>query len=614
MNSRSSDIQRNPFAVKTPENLAAEEVVELFVPYPEYDNLQVAGHQFLHGHRGSGKSMMLRMLLPDCQMRARRCGFTELPFLGVYISVKATDINSPEYTRLELEPGGFVLSEHVLVGKMLSAFFVTLRDHCGFEGATGLDAAALRKFISDSLFKRLANAGWEPMGPEELADKMSVLELLNITIDVIDKIQAHTTKYVKSRAFTREVIPYRGPLLGFYDVLLPVFADIAKCAFFPSQSIYLLIDDADNLSLQQTKVLNSWVSYRSTNVVSLKISTQLNYKTRSTSSDMMIEAPHDFSEINFTSVHTGSVKEQYPKLVAEIVRRRLVRFGLPDPHPEQFFPEDVNQVSEIASIAAELREKWAINPTGGFRPGDDAYRQARPEYIRRLSSGAKQGARYKYSGFEQLVHISSGIIRFFLEPAARMFADQQTKNGDNVVSVIDPEIQDDAIRQQSNELLLKKFEELKTDMGATDATGKPPAELEKLSNVINGIGSLFQAHIMDGTASQRRVFSFTLSDSPPEEVRKILRLGVNYGFFYLDSIGKKSGMGREELYVLSRRLAPAFKLDPVGFSNHLSVTSAFIADIAERPTAFVNRLRRDGVANALGVYQQQLPLSGLADE
>ena len=66
-----SDLATNPFAVKTPENLKPQELVDLFVPYPEYENLQVSGHQFLHGHRGSGKSMMLKMMTPDAQCLTR---------------------------------------------------------------------------------------------------------------------------------------------------------------------------------------------------------------------------------------------------------------------------------------------------------------------------------------------------------------------------------------------------------------------------------------------------------------------------------------------------------------------------------------------------------------
>ena len=60
---KSNLLKKNPFTVSTPERLSAQDIVDLFVPYPEFGNLESSGHQFLNGHRGSGKSMMLRMLL-----------------------------------------------------------------------------------------------------------------------------------------------------------------------------------------------------------------------------------------------------------------------------------------------------------------------------------------------------------------------------------------------------------------------------------------------------------------------------------------------------------------------------------------------------------------------
>ena len=62
-----------PFSVETPELMDAQEICDLFVPNEEYYSLEVGGHVFLHGHRGSGKSMMFRRLSPDCQSILQTC-------------------------------------------------------------------------------------------------------------------------------------------------------------------------------------------------------------------------------------------------------------------------------------------------------------------------------------------------------------------------------------------------------------------------------------------------------------------------------------------------------------------------------------------------------------
>lgn len=593
--SSASDLRLNPFAVKTPETLDANELVNLFVPYPEFQNLQVSGHQFLHGHRGSGKSMMLRMMTPLAQCITAKCTLDELPYYGAYLSIKATEVNSIEYHRLEDESGGLVLSEHVLVTKLLSALFVSINVNCDLHNRSS--PAELQSFLENVLYKRLSYVGWDISSSHGLSAPIStnVDSLIKHMIDVFDSIQYNTSTYVKRRGFTKDYIPYLGPLLGFQDTLLPIVNGLKEYKILPNCPVFFLLDDADNLTLQQTKILNTWVSYRSTDTVSLKISTQMGYKTYLTSSGLLIEAPHDYSEINFTSVYTGSVKESYPKLVNDIVAKRLQRIGLSDVSPAQFFPEDPAQKDAIRAISDELKEQWQTSDKGGYRPEDDAYRFARPEYIRRLSGSSKQGARYKYAGFDQLVHISSGIIRFFLEPAARMFADQVKENGEQAVRFISPEIQDDEIRKQSDDLVVARFDDLKTDI-LNNSSINDLSNIDRLRNLIHAIGAVFQAHIMDKDASQRRVFSFSISDTPSDDLHKLLQAGVRYGYLYEDTIGKKSGIGRQKLYVLTRRLAPAFKLDPMGFSGYLSFTSQFLTEISINPGKHISRLRKNGLS------------------
>lgn len=585
MTKKQSEINKNPFSVKTPENLTAEELVDLFVPYPEFENLQVSGHQFLNGHRGSGKSMMLRMMSPDSQLRYLNCSLSELKYFGVYLSIKATELNAPEYTRLEKEIGGTILSEHVLTTKLLSTLFSTINEHCIEHIGSENLVSELQRVISLTLFNKLKYAGWREQLPDNLM--LDTKDILSFAINLVDEIHNKSVQYIKRRSFLGAAHPYEGALLGFQDVLLPIVKELSDRNILPKKApVYFLLDDADNLTEQQTQILNTWVSYRTTGCVSLKISTQLNYKTQKTVSGIKIEEPHDFSSINFTSVHTGSVKERYPKLVADIVKKRLNRYGIENVDPLIFFPEDEAQKRAIQDIANEIKDEWMPGKSG-YRPADDSYRFARAEYIRRLSGSSKQGSNYRYAGFEQLVHISSGIIRFFLEPAARMFTEQLLKNGTSHVDSISVAVQDKALREQSDQLLLHDFETLVEDTDSDEQLN----DITRLRNIVQGIGSLFKAHVMSKTSKQRRVFSFSISDTPSRDITKILKLGVVHGYFYVDSIGTKDGMGRTVLYVLTRRLAPSFSLDPIGFSNYLTVTNEFLIGISEKPQTYIRRIR-----------------------
>lgn len=59
---------KNPFEYKNPDAIAPKDIIDLFVPvFGEYYNIPLIGHTFINGARGSGKSMMFRYMMPDCQ-------------------------------------------------------------------------------------------------------------------------------------------------------------------------------------------------------------------------------------------------------------------------------------------------------------------------------------------------------------------------------------------------------------------------------------------------------------------------------------------------------------------------------------------------------------------
>jgi len=104
----------------------------------------------------------------------------------------------------------------------------------------------------------------------------------------------------------------------------------------------------------------------------------------------------------------------------------------------------------------------------------------------------------------------------------------------------------------------------------------------KLKNLIFAMGESFH-QILVSDRSERRVFSIALSNAPTEEIKEILDLGVQYGYLHEATIGNKKGTGRTLLYILSRRLAPQFTLDPTSFAGYLFVTNeALLAALHSR--------------------------------
>lgn len=598
---------KNPFVVKSPEDIGAEEANRLFVNVlTDLQKVEQPGHIMLNGPRGCGKSMIFRFLQADCQLLSRKCALGDLPYFGILIRIRNTSPNITELRRLADAPVRNMLNEHFITMYCAAAIFKYLSELVPKSATEDTNSELLdyyRAFME--LSKR---SGWRVTDNEAGAMPRSS--------DVFAAIHQRcngwyqdTIAFARALAFeSGERPPLRGPLCGYMDFLFPLLCDLKKLALMPRCPIYLLIDDADLLSYTQTRVLNSWIATRTSADVSLKLSTQLGYRTYRTSTGTMIDTPHDYSDINVIDVYTTR-RGRYVERVKEIVQKRLKLAGL-DIAPEEFFPPYDPQEQRIGQIAEDIRTGKHPLSGKGFRVADDVMRYARPEYFRELSGAAKSTPSYFYSGFEQLVHISSGLIRYFLEPAALMYGEQQAKHPDSTVNRIDPSIQHEMVSRSAEELMTTQFKRVGPEDSEIEEDPQRMSEFQqkkyRLQSLIEVLGGTFRAKLLSDDA-ERRVFSIAFTDSPDPTLLELFELGVQAGYFHRKTIGNKDGTGRTPLYILTRRLAPYFKLDPSSFAGYLFVTSARLWTAIQTPGATLRSIKREG-ASVLSVATGQLQL------
>lgn len=582
----------NPFAVQTPEDIDAADALALFVDvFTDFHKVLKPGHTFVHGPRGAGKSMMFRYILPDCQrleLRNKTDGkgsIADLEYFSVYIPIKLTNVKLTDLERLVDKHANHILNEHRLVSLILINLFDTL-EKLFSDDAEIIDKNEIKNFYSGVFCDLLADCGWDiSQGDLDFdADGKAYFQRMLL---ISSKIGRNFSKYTHRLWVAKESIGYDGPILGYLDFLLPLVEELKRLSFMPSGPLFLLIDDADNLNETQKTILNTWVSYRTTSDISIKASTQLNYENWLTITGQTIDSPHDYSEVNISAIYTTS-KGKYLERVKEIVRKRLngARIYV---DPREFFPPDEKQEEEIEKEKESIRRLFPTEGRG-YRVSDDVTRYARPNYIRRLKSASKSGPSYSYAGFDQLVHISSGIIRHFLEAASLMYSNMQSRNPAGEVTFIEPGVQDDVVRQLANQYLFSEFDKLQTGKGSEQV---PLVIARKLRNLIEAMGRTFEL-LLVSDASERRVFSIAFSDRPDEEITQVLRLGIRYGYFHESNIGTKDGTGRTKLYILTRRLAPHFSLDPTSFSGYKFVTTKAVHEAMIHPDRLVGRVRRKG--------------------
>jgi hypothetical protein len=588
----------NPFAVKSPESLSDKQISELFVDvFTDFSKIKDSGHTFIHGARGTGKSMMLRFLEPSVQLIAGkvRC-ISDLNFFAIHIPIRTANLSIPQLERL-MDSAYSSLAEHLLLMHIATRVFSDVSDLAAIDDLNSTESTELF-----ALFTQLMEASGGTV-----TETQDVAPLKQIVAACESEFRA-TIQYLKRLTFTKDPVAYNGALCGYIDFLIPLISKLKDLSFTPRGPVFLMLDDADNLPEGMQKIINTWVAMRTGPTVSLKVSTQLRYKTTRTLDGTLIESPHDYSEINIGTIYT-SRKEHYFERVSEIVKRRLdIHYPGMNLTPIEFFPVDEKQEREIEIVRQRLRENWEKGEGVGNRASDDVTRYAVPEYMASLAGSSKSSSTFSYAGFRNMVDISGGVVRAFLEPAALMYSEAEALGRFTVERPqIPAAIQDKILKEWSEELVLNEFDKLNRE-ARTSGDSERHETAVKLLNLVNGLGSLFRAALLS-RGSERKFFSFTLSGRPSEKLDRVLSLGVEWGYLQRSTIGTKEGLGRNTQYVLNRRLAPYYKLDPSSYAAYLQVTPEDLEVACDDPKRFArSRLEKKLKGKEQSAMQMTLPL------
>lgn len=593
----------NPFAVVSPEELTAEQADQLFVEvHSDYPEITRPGNTLITGARGCGKSMLIRCSLPDFLMVRNQKKFSELPYLSLNVSIKKTALNLADLQKLDNIHMPYLINEHFMTLHVLMYSFLYL-SKIDFE-INKYDQEAYEEFYNETYLRFLRLAGCQ----DDIAvDFSTPAKFFNSLYQHLINMANTFRPYILS-LYNKESpnFIYNLPLLSFARFILPVFTKMRDLPGFPmGKSILLFIDDADNLSKIQTEILNSWIASRTQPTISLKVFSQIGlYKTFLTSMGVLVESPHDYQELNISSKYTtrsnvDGTDFYYKKIMYVLIRRLKLAGYAPDVDAsdfpaiertlKEFFPSYAKQDEEIEIQIDRIRNGYGTSGRG-YRLNDDIRRYAVPNYIRKLAGESKSKPSFRYAGIETIIHLSSGIIRYLLDSAAKMYdvaSKSVRREGGDGVLYIPTDIQNAVMRDKADFYLfseLPKSAELSEYNNDSKIliSDNPQSTTEKLANLINAMGKTFQEILLSGTdddpfsgRSERKVFSFALSnpERTSKELKDVFRLGVRLGFLHESFIGNKDGNGRTYLYILNRCFAPIFTLDPSGFQGYLFMTN-----------------------------------------
>jgi hypothetical protein len=562
---------KNPFEYIGPEEMTAEQINHLFVElYSEFPRITRSGNVFITGARGTGKSMMIRYAMPDVQILENGGRvFSDLDCIAFHVKVKRTQINYTDLGILDDVYAPYYINEHFLSVYVLMFALKSLSE----LKIKAFRKKAYERFFNETYIRylRLSNCNDEIEPTYDSANAF-----FKVLYNHAEIMNAQLISYMANMGSTKDrtIAPYTLPLLSFLRFIVPVFSELNTLPGFPKgKDIHIYIDDADYLSETQTKILNSWVACRTQPKISLKIASQVKkYKTFLTPTNVLVEAPHDYYHINISDLYTTK-NSGYAKKAQSILKKRLELAGITC-EVDSFFPVYKKQEDGIELQRQLIKENYPHSGIGN-RVDDDVGRYAIPNYIKSLSGTSKNKMTYQYAGIDNIIHLSSGIVRYLLESACDMFDEVSKKHTEaSAVATIPSEIQDNVLRLKASSFLFNDI--YKMDIGSKDkpsgGLSSKSSKTQRLQNLLRAMGQTF-SEILMSERSERKVFSIALSNQIDADVRETLELGVELGYLHESRIGNKEGTGQTELYILNRCLSPIFTLDPTGFSGYLFMTN-----------------------------------------
>jgi len=178
-----------------------------------------------------------------------------------------------------------------------------------------------------------------------------------------------------------------------------------------------------------------------------------------------------------------------------------------------------------------------------------------------------------YSGFGNIVHLSSGIVRAFLDCCSRMYV-KCMEDGRKEPTSIPLSVQAEVVAAYADEYIEKQ---LRARIGEMPRESPERQRLEELWMLLQALGKAFRARLMDKNSREPRIISISLKDAPDKRLEEVLRLAEREAFLHRKWYRAKTGDRNLECYVLNRRLCPHFNLDLTGFQGRVEVSASVLA-------------------------------------
>ncbi|WP_438482526.1 ORC-CDC6 family AAA ATPase [Oleiharenicola lentus] len=579
----------NPFEFEAANKFTVEEMVDYFIPDETYTRfVESRKNVFLLGDRGTGKTMALRFYSLPVQHflagKGEKPVAQLLDFIGIYVPCRKPGLGKTEPELLSPFLGRLT-GEHLLVTAMIFSLAESLASVPDL--LTPEEDADVRQTIPDILPWELPDGVPLFDGLARTAKKEWILAQRELNKRVIDSHYDNVVTF--STAFQ--------PLV---EMLTNAVARLKKSHFS------LMFDDAEELSDYQNETVNSWIAVRDTSRISFKVATSaVDQRPLTTTTGGGLLERHDFLRVDLEQDFQNS-EASYGRLARKIVNRRLSQAGI-NTSADVFFPANPTFVTELAAASEKARADAESRGLEGRQVRDYVNKVDRALYFRGRPATAN---RPPYSGFDLLVHVSTGVIRYLLEPCYEMYDRAVSAQDDKslTLEVIPPAVQTVCLQEMSKrrwEWIGDGFNASVKDCTRADATN--------IHQLLDQLAVLFKYRLLNHQ-SEPRAISFSVSAPDKisveqrEQLDRLFRSARRAQILFARlSTGKDDGR-QDKYYTFDRLLWIDRGLDPVGQNARVSIEARFLWAAAFEnkplPSSPEEKLRIDrGEAGQLSMFE-----------
>ena len=603
----SEDSWINPFSMVTANDMRPDDILTLFVgDYTDFQTIKKHFDTLIEGQRGTGKTMVLRYLglgnqLDEWIEKKDRPPdeFINRPdgYIGIYCRLEQGVFDKTDLYNIDNDERKERLFEHRLCLHCLACedgILDTIGILINIRPIQSKDVRRLKLHLATLL---------QDEGFEQCIDWEETITFAKDTID---------TRIIEEDMHLGSLSPGGNPTsfnpyLTMSGQIVP-FLQFIKSIFRLSCPFFLMLDDFDVLGPSQQTCVFRTASARKLETVCFKYGIMsLGKKTSLAGTGRTYRAGDDYDPVPLDWTDEG-VQGDYKKSSETIIQKRLEAARWPTRSLSDYFATWGRGKEIREEVRKEMFDEWQRLPTKSKPKTAENYwtKYGNARYFQKLSASKTS---HRYSGFAEIIDISSGIYRQLLEICAGVVDKALARGWTPVLpSAISAETQNQAIRKYSSEML----DTLSQTAG--DATelllGDVAITSKHMVTLIESLSELFYLRL-HSKSREPEIFCISLKDDldANPSAKSILDVAVRESILHRrgsDYPPKTPGGPRLPTFMLNRRLAPRRSLG-IRMQGRIEILSTDVELAVNNRQAFVKKLGRLRIRSQIYEGPQLLP-------